>query len=124
MNTVVGSTNDTVPCPSHTDTETGSIRVIATPSLGIADPAVENQTLCEGQSLADVLGNIIYNLENGADDVIFNWTSIEPIGLDYELSSSGNSYEISGTPLVVDPTTVFTYEIIACFHDTPLKSWN
>ena len=74
------ATNDTVTCPSHTDTETGSIRVIATPSLGIADPAVENQTLCEGQSLADVLGNIIYNLENGADDVILTGQALNPLG--------------------------------------------
>ena len=90
------------------DTKTGQITIISTPTLTLTDATAEDQSLCEGDQLID----IIYNLGNGADDVVFNWTSVEPIGVSADFSISGNSFEIKGTPQVVDPTTVFNYEII------------
>ena len=98
--------NSSVTCGGN-DTKTGQITIISTPTLTLTDATAEDQSLCEGDQLID----IIYNLGNGADDVVFNWTSVEPIGVSADFSISGNSFEIKGTPQVVDPTTIFTYEI-------------
>ena len=72
------------------DTKTGQITIISTPTLTLTDATAEDQSLCEGDQLID----IIYNLGNGADDVVFNWTSVEPIGVSADFSNSGNSFEI------------------------------
>ena len=98
--------NSSLTCGGN-DTKTGQITIISTPTLTLTDATAEDQSLCEGDQLID----IIYNLGNGADDVVFNWTSVEPIGVSADFSNSGNSFEIKGTPQVVDPTTIFTYEI-------------
>ena len=58
-------------CTTLTVVESGSITLSASPSLVIQDPATNNQTFCEGIPIAD----IEYTLENGADNVQFQWTS-------------------------------------------------
>ena len=79
-------------CTTLTVVESGSITLSASPSLVIQDPAT-NQTFCEGIPIAD----IEYTLENGADNVQFQWTSqYVPNGLTQTLSSG--IYSITGLP--------------------------
>ena len=94
-------------CTTLTVVESGSITLSASPSLVIQDPATNNQTFCEGIPIAD----IEYTLENGADNVQFQWTSqYVPNGLTQTLSSG--IYSITGLPDAQAATSVYTYQII------------
>ena len=57
---------------NSTVVETGSITLSASPSLTLQAPGSDSQTFCEGNSIAP----IEYQLENGADNVQFQWTSL------------------------------------------------
>ena len=103
--------NSSVTCGGN-DTKTGQITIISTPTLTLTDATAEDQSLCEGDQLID----IIYNLGNGADDVVFNWTSVEPIGVSADFSISGNSFEIKGTPQVVGQLQYLLMRLHQLFH--------
>ena len=59
-------------CTTLTVVETGSVTLSASPSLTLQAPGSDSQTFCEGNSIAP----IEYQLENGADNVQFQWTSL------------------------------------------------
>jgi hypothetical protein len=94
-------------CPSLEDVEEGSISVLLSPSLELQNPGsgTNQQTLCEDNQLQ----NIEYELNNGADDVQFQWISNIPDGITTSLSSG--VYRISGTPKAQESTSVYTYLI-------------
>jgi hypothetical protein len=94
-------------CATLTVVETGSITLSASPSLTLQAPGSDSQTFCEDNSIAP----IEYQLENGADNVQFQWTSLTiPNGLTQSLS--GNVYRITGTPNAQAATSEYTYQII------------
>ena len=94
-------------CPSLEDVKEGSITVLLRPSLELQNPGsgTNQQTLCEDNQLQ----NIEYELNNGADDVQFQWISNIPDGITTSLSSG--VYRISGTPKAQESTSVYTYLI-------------
>ena len=94
-------------CTTLAVVESGSITLSASPSLILQDPATNDQTFCEGIPITD----IEYVLENGADNVQFQWTSqYVPNGLTQTLSSG--IYSITGLPDAQAATSVYTYQII------------
>ena len=94
-------------CTTLAVVESGSITLSASPSLVLQGPATNDQTFCEGIPIAD----IEYTLENGADNVQFQWTSqYVPNGLTQTLSSG--IYSITGLPDAQAATSVYTYQII------------
>ena len=94
-------------CTTLTVVETGSITLSASPSLTLQATGSDSQTFCEGNSIAP----IEYQLENGADNVQFQWTSLTiPNGLTQSLS--GSVYRITGTPNAQAATSEYTYQII------------
>ncbi|MGB1941221.1 MAG: hypothetical protein ACPHOD_01045, partial [Flavobacteriaceae bacterium] len=94
-------------CTTLTVVETGSITLSASPSLTLQATGSNSQTFCEGNSIAP----IEYQLENGADNVQFQWTSLTiPNGLTQSLS--GSVYRITGTPNAQAATSEYTYQII------------
>ena len=94
-------------CTTLAVVESGSITLSASPSLILQDPATNDQTFCEGIPITD----IEYALENGADNVQFQWTSqYVPNGLTQTLSSG--IYSITGLPDAQAATSVYTYQII------------
>ena len=77
------------------------------PSLVIQDPGTDDQTICEGNSIAAIQ----YAFENGTEEVQFQWTSQNvPNGLTQSFSSG--VYSITGTPDAQSATSVYTYQII------------
>jgi hypothetical protein len=98
-------------CSTLDIVETGSITLSASPSLLIQNPVTDDQTFCEENSLT----TIEYQLDNGADNVQFQWTSPNiPNGLTQTLSSG--VFSISGTPDAQAATSEYTYQI------TPVNS--
>jgi uncharacterized repeat protein (TIGR01451 family) len=76
------------------------------PSLVIQDPGTDDQTICEGNSIAAIQ----YACENG-NEVQFQWASQNvPNGLTQSFSSG--VYSITGTPDAQSATSVYTYQII------------
>ena len=101
-------TADVSGCPTLSAVETGSITLSASPSLTLQNPGSNIQTFCEGNSITP----IEYQLENGADNVQFQWTSPSiPNGLTTNLSNSG-LFSISGIPDAQSATSEYTYQII------------
>jgi len=100
-------TASVIGCVTLDVVKTGSITLSASPSLTLQASGSDLQTFCEGNSIVP----IEYQLENGADNVQFQWTSQNvPGGLSKNLSSG--VYSITGTPDAQSASTQYTYQII------------
>ena len=94
-------------CATLDIVKTGSITLSASPSLTLQALGSDLQTFCEGNAIVP----IEYQLDNGADNVQFQWTSQNvPGGLSQNLSSG--IYSITGTPDAQSASTEYTYQII------------